>query len=373
MKTRTNNAVWSDKYKRWQIQVQVDGVRRTFYSSTEGMAGKRDCHAKADRWLRSGLTNETKRMKTAVPEWLESIKPTQEYQSSANWKQYDSIMRNHILPIIGTKKVSDVSSGDVQRIIDKGVRNGLSKKTLQNIRGCAVAFIKYARKNKWTDLRIEDVTIPWDAPKEEKNILQPHDLGILFGKDTRTCRGHVVEDYYVNAYRWLLATGMRPGEMIARTKADVRDDYLYITSARNTSGEITRGKNRNANRKIKLTPLAKGILADQAEAEKRFGITSTLLFPAKDGGYIDEINLYKNWQRYQTSNGIEPISLYELRHTFVSICAESVPENLLKLVVGHSESMDTQGVYGHELQGQLDRAADAITSSFISAINSTII
>lgn len=364
MRTRTNSAAWDEKRGRWKIQIQVDGVRRAFYSSTPGTAGKRECHRKADAWLLSGLTNETKRMKAAAPEWLETLKPTREGQSSANYRQYEGFMRTRILPAIENKKVGDVSNGDIQRIIDKGVRDGLSKKTLQNIRGCMVAFFKWARKNKLSDLHVEDITIPWDAPKVQKQILQPDAVGTLMTVDTRECRGARVEDYYVNAYRFALVTGLRPGELLARSKADVRDGYLYVTCARNTHGEITRGKNENAVRRIKLTPLAENILKKQAEAEKQHGISSTVLFPDKDGGYIEQDKLYKNWKSYQRGNGIPEISLYELRHTFVSICAEHVPENLLKLVVGHSESMDTQGVYGHEVNGQLDRAAEAIMASF---------
>ena len=364
MRTRTNSATWSEANKRWKIQVQVDGVRRAFYSSTPGAAGKREANRKADAWLMSGLTNETKRMKHAVPEWLETLKPTREGQSSSNYRQYEGFMRTRILPEIENKKVGDVSNGDIQRIIDKGVRDGLAKKTLQNIRGCCVAFFKWARKNRLSDLHVEDIDIPWDAPKVQKEILQPDALGTLMSTDTRECRGARVEDYYVNAYRFALVTGLRPGELLARAKTDVRDGYLYITSARNVHGEVTRGKNENAVRRIKLTPIALNIIKAQAEMEKKHGVSSVLLFPDTDGGYIEQGKLYKNWKAYQRGNGIPEISLYELRHTFVSICAEYVPENLLKLVVGHSESMDTQGVYGHEMVGQLDRAADAIMNSF---------
>ena len=371
MKTRTNSAVWMENHKRWQIQVQMDGIRRTFYSSTEGAAGKRECHAKADAFLRTGVASANRRVDAVVQEWLETLKPTRNMQSSANYVQYESITRTRVIPAIGRKRIQDVSNGDIQRIIDKASREGLAKKSMQNIRGCCVSLFKYARKNRYCELVVDDVDIPWDAPKIEKNVLQPDEIKTLLTVNTRVSRGKIVEDYYVNAYRWQLVTGMRPGEMIARNKSDVRDGYVYINSARNNRKELTKGKNENAVRKIKLTPLAQKILQDQADAERRFGITSTLLFPAKDGGYIDEVNLYKNLQRYLESNGINRISLYELRHTFVSVCAESVPEALLKLVVGHSESMDTQGVYGHMLQGQLDRAAEAIADSFNSIANLT--
>lgn len=364
MKTRTNSATWHAKYQRWQIQVQMDGVRRTFYSSTPGTAGKREAHAKADAWLRTGVAQSGRRVNVIADEWLETLKPTREGQSSSNYRQHEYMMRVHILPKLGKKRVTDLSNGDIQRVIDAAAKSGLSKKTLQNIRGCCVAFAKYCRKNRYADLVVEDIDIPRDAPKVRKDILQPDAVQTVMTVNTRLNRGKPEEDYYVNAYRWQLVTGMRPGEMIARTKADVRDGYVYVTSARNTYGELTRGKNDNAVRRIKLTPMAEQILRDQADAERRFGISSTLLFPSLDGGYIEERELYKRWKKYQADNGIDHISLYELRHTFVSICAENVPEALLKLVVGHSESMDTEGVYGHMVNGQLERAADAIMASF---------
>lgn len=368
MKTRTNNAVWNEKRKHWKIQVQSDGVRKSFYSSTPGTAGKRECNAKADAFLRSGVAPTVRRVRAVADEWLETLKPTREFQSSSNYKQYEYMMRKRILPIIGLKKVQEVSNGDIQRVIDAAAKDNLSKKTLQGIRGCIVAFFKYCRKNRYADLIVSDIDIPRDAKRSEKEILQPDALRKVLTIDTRLNRGQPEYDYYVNMYRWQLVTGMRPGEMIARTKADVKDGFVYIKSSRNIYGELTNGKNDNAVRRIKITQLAQNILKDQEAAERRLGITSTLLFPETDGGYCSEATIYKHWTKYQKDNGIDHISLYELRHTFVSICAEAVPENLLKLVVGHSESMDTTGVYGHMLQGQLDRAADAIASSFDSAM-----
>ena len=36
----------------------------------------------------------------------------------------------------------------------------------------------------------------------------------------------------------------------------------------------------------------------------------------------------------------------------------------LKLLVGHSRNMDTQGVYGHEVEGQREQLAQASTDAF---------
>ena len=55
MGKRTNTAAWSEKHKRWQINVQRDGKRRSFYSSTPGRTGQREANAKADAWLDDGI------------------------------------------------------------------------------------------------------------------------------------------------------------------------------------------------------------------------------------------------------------------------------------------------------------------------------
>ncbi len=51
------------------------------------------------------------------------------------------------------------------------------------------------------------------------------------------------------------------------------------------------------------------------------------------------------------------------RHTFVSV-VKSLPEGLLKQVVGHSASMDTFGVYSHDVEGDLEEVAEKIQSFF---------
>ena len=52
-----------------------------------------------------------------------------------------------------------------------------------------------------------------------------------------------------------------------------------------------------------------------------------------------------------------------MRHTFVSIMDE-MPESLKKMVVGHSKSMDTDGIYGHQKANDMERAAAYIDAVF---------
>ena len=76
-------------------------------------------------------------------------------------------------------------------------------------------------------------------------------------------------------------------------------------------------------------------------------------------------SLVKRWESYQKSNGIQPmVTLYELRHTFVSIESGVLTDSQLKMLVGHSKNMDTAGTYRHELKGQREALAIATDAAF---------
>ena len=73
MGKRTNTAVWEEKYQRWRIAVQKDGVRKQFYSSTPGRTGQREANAKADAWLEDGIAVKASRVEQAGKLWLASV------------------------------------------------------------------------------------------------------------------------------------------------------------------------------------------------------------------------------------------------------------------------------------------------------------
>ena len=69
MAKRTNTAKWLESQKRWQINVQQDGRRRTFTSTKPGRAGQREANAKADAWLEDGIDQARVRVDQLL-DWL---------------------------------------------------------------------------------------------------------------------------------------------------------------------------------------------------------------------------------------------------------------------------------------------------------------
>ena len=342
MGMRTNTAQWLPNQNRWQIKVQKDGVRKTFTSAKPGRTGQREANAKADAWLDEGICRTTKRCSEVWNEYLISVRAT---AGTSYAQQVEKFGQNYILPVVGDRRIGDLNTGMLQDVLNRAYKEGsmnpqatrksrgnLSRKTLQGIRAVEVSFVKWARQHKYTALRPEDegLTVPRGARPKGRKILQPDALRVLLSTDTRIVRGKVEQDANIHAYRF---------------------------------DEETHGKNENAIRTVVLHPLAAAELHAQLQ-QRAFEEEQPLRGDDPIFLLENEHSLYNYWQFYQRSNGIDPpVSLYELRHTFVSIIEDAVSPAELRRMVGHSKSMDTYGWYSHAVDGRADTAAMAVSDA----------
>ena len=364
MAVRKNEARWIESRQRWQINVQKDGERRTFVSTTAGKKGKIEAEKKADAWLVSGIKDERARFASVYEDFLQE---TRLLTSESNYIQKRQLGTSWLLPRLKHKRVAAITCQDWQNCINDAYKAGKSKKTLQNVRGCATAFYKYVKKRRIPMERPEDITIPDGAAVAVRRILQPDDLRVLFTDDTTTMRGHSAPDWYIYAYRFCVLSGLRRGELIGLRHEDVAGGVVHVVRSVNSLGEITRGKTKNAVRKFLLTEQEGAVLEDQRRMLREHGVLSPWVFPDEQGERSDPNILYKRWRAYSGKHGIQ-CSFHELRHTFVSIVKDAVPDALLKSVIGHSKSMDTQGIYGHEVTGDMEKLAVALDARFADVL-----
>ena len=367
MKTRNTTAKWLENQKRWQIKItNDDGVRKAFYSSTPGRAGQTECNRKADEWLRSAISGPDARCGKLLDAWLEDMKL---HTGTSNYDQTSTFTKVWIRPAIGLTKYSKLTRKDLQAIIDKAAEKGLHKKTLQGIRGAISNFLKSCPDDGRYRLTTEGIVIP-DAPVGERSILQPDDLAKLFSSTKTVFRRKEVDAWEIYAWRLEAVLGLRPGELIGVERKYHIGEKLRVRGAINKYGEHTSGKNNNAIRDIALPPIAQSILAEQYEMLKRAGIVSQYIFPEKNGNPIDQKNFRRRWEKYCAHNQITATTPYELRHTFVSVTSGRADMTLaeLKAVVGHSDNMDTLGVYGHQLTDEQQRIAMKIENAYSGII-----
>ena len=309
--------------KRWKINVQKNGVRRSFYSAAPGRKGKAEAESKAREWL-AGQSETDPTFEWAWEQFLEARKSKvgTSGQDGDRWAgQY------YLLPALGKKKLSRITVQDWQDILDNAAKDGKAKATIIDIKTRITNFRKFCMKKRWPYENLEPVRDPW-----------------------------------WNAYRLAIVMGYRRGEVCGFQWEDLDGEWLEMNRSINKWGEITPGKNANAHRKVKLSKLAVDILNDQKAYLKSEGIISPWIFPDEYGKQTDPDDLYHAWDRYLKYHEIDHISFHEIRHTMISL-SKKLPRELVKAVVGHSEDMDTFGVYGHMSSEDFDEAAAALDAT----------
>lgn len=351
--------VWDEKKNAWRKNGYCQGISKTFYSKKKGItSAEKDILAQIKVWKEKmeGLSGNEKilpisKIKAAYPDYKLDL---QSRTSKSHWRPACQRFEKWVLPIIGNISLIDLNDGILQKVVNNAYVNGkLSKKTLRNLRGDLTSFAKFCRKNNATNYHPCDIDIPNGANTLRKKILQPEELKILFSVDTTMKYDNRILEPYVYAFRLQVLHNLRPGEVGGLKKSDRVGDVVHLQRSINIEKEVTNGKNENALRPFKLSNLGKECW-DKAAALS----DSEWLFP-----FWNERNYYYRLKRYCQFNGISPISPYELRHTAISV-SSCLPAGLVKAAAGHSQNMDTFGIYGHEVQGDMDLTAQLLDDRF---------
>lgn len=371
MGKRINTAKWSEKYQRWQINVQKDGVRRSFYSSVKGRNGQREANRKADNWLDNNLINQNTTVEVLYKEFLTDKKLN---VGTSRIKAIESTFNNHILPLIGKKKVSILTEQNLQTILNKMFTRKCSYGYIKACKDLLKEFIKFARKNNITTLYPENLTVNKNAPVYDRDTLQPKDIYKLFNSDKTLLYSKEEQDFYIYCYRFIVATGIRRGEAVGLKWTDIvkdihGNDVMYIKRSINRHKEITKGKTNNADRVSILPKIASDILGKQKELLKSQNINTEFIFPNENtGDFIHPVQLSNRFIKYAKYNNLSRSRLHELRHTFISINQNNLSMGILKDIVGHGSNINTLGIYGHTINGDLEKASNKINDRFIEVL-----
>lgn len=132
---------------------------------------------------------------------------------------------------------------------------------------------------------------------------------------------------------------------------------IHVRRGYTAHGRMSEGKTENAQRSFKMNAVALSVYKDQLRQLEQNNLDTEWLFPDEYGCITKEQQFYRRFKVYCEHNGIDNMTPYELRHTYVSL-NKDMPEDLLKLQVGHSKAMPTREQYSHERAGDSERAAE---------------
>lgn len=303
-----------------------------------------------------------------LDEWLMHAVPLR--VSKATAANYESLIRTHIQPVLGRRRLSKLQPSDVQGFINSKLAEGLSVRTVRLLRGLLVQGLGFAVRRGSVVRNVASLT---DGPRQQGEN-SGRSLTIEQARQLlEAVKGERLEALYV----LMLCTGMRPGEAFALPWKNMDLDRGLVTInqslVRQPGGNVIGlGKTgRKGWRTIQVPePVVRALLEHQSRQKierrsaRELWEDHDLVFCTTIGTPLDPDGHRKSFAALTERAGIGRWHPHELRHSATSIMlASGVPIDVVSKVLGHTSIRITADVYGHVLEPQRGIAADAMKSA----------
>lgn len=311
------------------------------------------------------LKDEDVKLSDLFDRWFNDVMRHQIAPST--FSNYQTVVRMHILPRLGTKRLVDLSVSDVDKLLSQKADSGLSPSTVRRIRAVLAQCLDQAIRWELVHRNVGTLSRSPKMVRHEGRTLSPDQARHLL----ETLRGHRNEALYA----LMLSTGLRRGEALGLRWSDFDRSTGILRVSRQLKREGTQlvttdTKTSLSRRAVNLPdPMLKALLAHeerQHAEERRFGESwadSGYIFTSSVGTPIDPRNLYREFQSLCRNAGLGDWHPHELRHSAASLMlAQGVKIQVVSQVLGHSSIRMTADVYGHILDPDRKEAAEAMGS-----------
>ncbi|KAB1940606.1 site-specific integrase [Micromonospora sp. ALFpr18c] len=311
-----------------------------------------------------------------LPYWLAAyvsdLKPT-------TARGYESAVRLHIVPALGTKRLDGLQVQHVKAFMDEFRRkclcctNGLDKIRPAERRCCSVGrccqhypsarqiqFVHAVLRNALQHAMREElvsrnvaklVRIPSPRYKVGKGLSVDQVRKIL---DTAT--GHRLHALYVVA----ATMGLRRGELVGLRWSDLDLDEGTLRvqqTVQRVAGKlhVQDAKTEDSEAVLPLPEVTWLTLLEHQERQQseREALAEVweehdLVFPSERGTPMEPTNLSRSFARLRETAGLPGVRLHDLRHTVVSLLMElGVPPHVVQAIARHADVKITLKVYAH--------------------------
>ena len=330
---------------RSEVVQKFKDLQRTFDDGLPMPDGTMTVSQLLDRWRKDILTHQ--------------VAPS----AAAN---YEGIARTHINPTIGRKKLTELTTADVDRLISKKLGEGLSVSTVRRVRSVLAQALDQAVRWGWVGRNVAQLARAPKSERTEGRTLTVDEARIFLDQ----LRGHRLEALFA----LMLTTGLRRGEALGLQWPDLETKKGTLTVRRQLQREgeglVVRDTKTHGSRRVVNVPqpvltLLKQLRAREKTSKDQLGpawADSGFIFTNAIGGPLDPRNLLRDFKRICKDAGLGDWHIHELRHSAASLMlAQGVKLQVVSDVLGHSSIRMTADVYGHLLDPDRESAAAAIT------------
>ncbi|HEY6449539.1 MAG TPA: site-specific integrase [Candidatus Cybelea sp.] len=355
----------------------ADGKKRNLRSVRIGNMPKAEADAKKREILSAvdkGMARE-QAASTSVEAFLNSwIEATQDRLAPRTAERYASIVKLHIVPIVGNVKLARLTPEHVRKIYRGAKERGLSDQTCLHVHRALHTALQYGVREE--RILNENVVGRVKAPtveRRERAPLNREQIRFLMA----AAKGTRLEVPTTVA----ALTGLRRGELLALRwqHLDLDKGSLFVAASlehsRAASDRIRfKGpKSKTSRRVIPLAPECVALLrshkAGQEEEKSLAGdvyVDNDLAFPNPDGCPWPPDTFTTQFSKLAASVGMRGFRFHDLRHAFASIAlADGVSIKEVQTLMGHSSPVVTLSVYARSIEGLGRQAVNELARSLL--------
>ncbi len=329
------------------------------YETVEGTQAQAEAYwYKIRRELDRGTAIEPSEI--TVGEWLEQwLALRKEQIRPQTWERYRGLIRNHLIPTLGSTKLQDLRAPAVQAALARwrttprgdGKPGAISSRSVRYCLQLLQASLDQAVKWQLIDRnvaalvsppRLDPISRSWWSPDEARHFLAA----------TANTRWGLV-------WRLALMTGLRRGEILGLQWTDINWEARTLTVRRtmNRHNEAGPPKTIQGRRTVALDKETLDALRNAHEQTPG----NTWVFSTRSGTPINGRNLSRAYYQAIIQSGVPSIRFHDLRHTHASLLlAEGENLRVIADRLGHSQVSFTAQTYTHAATEAQREKAEAL-------------
>jgi integrase len=365
---------WVAARSRWARTVTLpNGQRRTNYFKTEAEAKRdlRDTLKKLDSG-QIGVAKATLKTGDYLVGWLDNV--IQVTQKPLTYQTYSYIVHGRLIPALGRVPLVKLAPAHVEQLQLAMLERGLSVNTIKSMRTCLGSALAHAVEQDLIPLNVVNkVKVPRlnNADDEDAQF-----EARVFDKDEiDRFLSAAAGDEFEPMFRFMLSTGLRPGEARGVRWQDidfnqrvlhVRRQTVELKGGRRESGSP---KSKKGRRQIPLLAPALVVLTAQQERVKFLSQRpgwqdQDLVFPAADGRPVVSRTVRDHMKHIVEQAGLGHATPHTLRHSAATfLLAAGVNQQVVMTYLGHA-SAGTTAMYQHVMPDMLHLAGEMLDEYF---------
>lgn len=339
----------------WSIQYRYTDWQGEQHKSTKrGFKTKRDAESWLSTFLAKQEVNFDRKMKDFIDIYMEDCR-SRLRENTILTKEY--IINDKILPYFGKKAVSSITAADIRKWQNKLIGQGYKPTNLKTIHNQLSAIFNFAVN--YYDLGSNPCKKAGSMGKAKAE-----EMPFWTVAEFERFLDHMMDKRrsYV-AFELLFWTGLRKGELLALTRADIDLEAKLLTVNKSyqrikKKDVITPPKTPKSNRTISLPDfLARDL---QEYFDSLYGLEpQDRIFPVGEDHFNNEI------KRGIRKSGVQEITVHNLRHSHAAMLADMkiIPLEVANRL-GHENVETTLDIYEHLYPDSQMKLAEEINKRY---------